>query len=131
MTRTIDRGANPFAPIAKQRNQSLTAPRRGVYEKLEDRVSAMMSDPDQAKIIDSAIAELRERLNGQVYQQHHFGYLAEIEAGLIDINIDIQRDLLGKHIGEDIIVKFDPRILQPINVTFIKETVFGWGFSFL
>ena len=122
MTRTVDRGANPFAPIAKQRNQTLTTPRKGVYEKLEDRVATMMSDVDQAAIIDKAIAELRERLNGEVYQQHHFGYLAEIEAGLIDINIDIQRDLLGKHIGEDIIVKFDPRILQPINVTFIKET---------
>lgn len=122
MTRTVDRGANPFAPIAKQRNQSLTTPRRGVYEKLEDRVATMMSDEDQAAVVNKAIAELRQRLNGEVYQQHHFGFLAEIEAGLIDINIDIQRDLLGKHIGEDIIVKFDPRILQPINVTFIKET---------
>lgn len=122
MTRTVNRGANPFAPIAKQRNQALSTPRRGVYEKLEDRVAAMMSDSDQAAIIDNAIADLRARLGGKVYQQQHFGYLAEIEAGLVDINIDIQRDLLGKHIGEDIIVKFDPRILQPINVTFIKET---------
>lgn len=122
MTRIVDRGANPFAPIAKQRNQALATPRKGVYEKLEDRVSTMMSDVDQAAIINKAIAELRERLGGKVYKQHHFGYLAELEAGLIDINIDIQRDLLGKHIGEDIIVKFDPRILQPINVTFIKET---------
>lgn len=122
MTRTVNRGANPFAPIAKQRNQALAAPRQGVYEKLEDRVAAMMSDADQAAVIDKAIADLRARLGGKVYQQQHFGYLAEIEAGLVDINIDIQRDLLGKHIGEDIIVKFDPRILQPINVTFIKET---------
>lgn len=122
MTRTVDRGANPFAPIAKQRNRTLTTPRQGAYEKLEDRVATMMDDSEQAAIINNAVAELRERLNGQVYQQHHFGYLAEIEAGLIDINIDIQRDLLGKHIGEDIVVKFDPRILQPINVTFIKET---------
>jgi len=122
MTRTVNRGANPFAPIAKQRNQALATPRKGVYEKLEDRVATMMSDADQAAIINKAIAELRQRLNNSVYQQHHFGYLAEIEAGLIDINIDIQRDLLGKHIGEDIIVKFDPRILQPVNVTFIKET---------
>jgi hypothetical protein len=122
MTRTVNRGANPFAPIAKQRNQALATPRRGVYEKLEDRVTTMMGDADQANIINTAIAELRARLGGKVYKQQHFGYLAELEAGLIDINIDIQRDLLGKHIGEDIIVKFDPRILQPINVTFIKET---------
>ena len=122
MTRTIDRGANPFAPIAKQRNQALATPRTGAYEKLEDRVDTMMSDDTQASIITKAIDELRERLGGKIYKQEHFGYLAEINAGLIDINIDIQRDLLGKHIGEDIIVKFDPRILQPINVTFIKET---------
>jgi hypothetical protein len=122
MTRTVNRGANPFAPIAKQRNQALATPRKGVYEKLDDRVDTMMSDVDQAALINKAIAGLRQRLSGSVYQQHHFGYLAEIEAGLIDINIDIQRDLLGKHIGEDIIVKFDPRILQPVNVTFIKET---------
>ena len=122
MTRTVDRGANPFAPIAKQRNQALATPRKGVYEKLEDRVATMMSDEDQSSIIDKAVAELRERLGGKTYKQEHFGYLAEVEAALIDINIDIQRDLLGKHIGEDIIVKFDPRILQPINVTFIKET---------
>lgn len=122
MTRTVDRGANPFAPIAKQRNQALATPRKGVYEKLEDRVVTMMSDAEQAAIIDNAVEQLRQRLGGKIYQQKHFGYLSEIEAGLIDINIDIQRDLLGKHIGEDIIVKFDPRILQPINVTFIKET---------
>jgi len=122
MTRTIDRGANPFAPIAKQRNQALATPRKGVYEKLEDRVVTMMSDDVQSNVINQAIAELRERLGGKTYKQEHFGYLAEIDAGLIDINIDIQRDLLGKHIGEDIIVKFDPRILQPINVTFIRET---------
>ena len=122
MTRTIDRGANPFAPIAKQRNQALATPRKGVYEKLEDRVATMMADEDQANLINKAVAELRERLGGKIYKQEHFGYLAEIEAGQVDINIDIQRDLLGKHIGEDIIVKFDPRILQPINVTYIRET---------
>jgi hypothetical protein len=122
MTRTINRGANPFAPIAKQRNQALATPRKGVYEKLEDRVATMMADEDQANLINKAVAELRERLGGKIYKQEHFGYLAEIEAGQVDINIDIQRDLLGKHIGEDIIVKFDPRILQPINVTYIRET---------
>ena len=120
--RTVNRGANPFAPIAKQRNQALSTPRKGVYEKLEDRVATMMSDSEQAAIINNAVAQLRDRLGGKIYKQEHFGYLSEIEANLIDINIDIQRDLLGKHIGEDIIVKFDPRILQPINVTFIKET---------
>lgn len=120
--RTVNRGANPFAPIAKQRNQALATPRNGVYEKLEDRVKTLLSDPLQSATIVKALDELRTRLNGQKYEQRHFGYLAEIDADLVDINIDIQRDLLGKHIGEDIIVKFDPRILQPINVTYIRET---------
>jgi len=122
MTRTIDRGANPFAPIAKQRNQALTTPINGVYERLDDRVATMMSDPTQAELVNNAIASLRERLNGETYKQEHFGYLALVEAGNIDINIDIQRDLLAGHISKDIITLFDPRILQPVNVTYIKET---------
>lgn len=120
--RTIDRGANPFAPIAKQRNQSLTTPRNGVYERLADRVTTMMSEQDARELIDSTVEQLRQRLNGKVYQQEHFGRLELISADLVDINIDIQRDLLGKHISEDIISNFDPRIMQPINVTYIKST---------
>lgn len=122
MTRTIDRGANPFAPIAKQRNQALTTPVNGVYERLDDRVATMMSDPGQAELVNAAIASLRERLDGQTYTQEHFGYLALVAAGDIDINIDIQRDLLAGHISKDIITLFDPRILQPVNVTYIRET---------
>jgi len=120
--RTIDRGNNPFAPLAKQRNQALTTPRNGVYERLEDRVATMMHDPEQAAVINDAIDQLKKRLNGEVYTQEHFGRLACVEAGKVDVNIDIQRDLLCQHIGKDIIIKFDPRILQPINVTYIKET---------
>lgn len=122
MTRTIDRGANPFAPIAKQRNQALTTPRNGVYERLEDRVSTMLSNTDVSKMINEAVDSLRERLGGQVYRQEHFGRLQLVPLNLLDINIDIQRDLIPKHIGEDIIFNFDPRIMQPVNVTFIKET---------
>jgi hypothetical protein len=82
----------------------------------------MMSDTSQAELVNNAIASLRERLNGETYTQEHFGYLALVEAGDIDINIDIQRDLLAGHISKDIITLFDPRILQPVNVTYIKET---------
>lgn len=120
--RTVNRGINPFAPIAKQKNRALTTPRNGVYERLEDRVNTMLSDQTSAELINQAIDQLRQRLDGKTYNQHHFGRLANLPANLIDINIDIQRDLLGKHIGEDIIIKFDPRIMQPINVTYIKET---------
>jgi hypothetical protein len=59
--RTVSRGVNPFAPIAKQRNRALTTPRTGVYEKLEDRVNTFMSDPDNKKIID-AVTEKWGRL---------------------------------------------------------------------
>lgn len=122
MTRTIDRGANPFAPIAKQRNQALTTPRNGVYERLEDRVTTMMGDPVVEEQINKAVDALRQRLSGQVYEQHHFGRLQLVPLSLLDINIDIQRDLLPKHIAEDIIINFDPRIMQPVNVTYIKST---------
>ena len=116
--RTVDRGVNPFAPIVKQRNQSLT-PRRGVYESLEDRVTGSFID----KIwTDNSIEVLKQRLNGQKFKQEHFGRLELVPLHLIDINVDIQRDLELKHIAENIIERFDPRIVQPVNVTFIKET---------
>lgn len=120
--RTVNRGANPFAPIAKQRNQALTTPQNGVYERLEDRVATMLSDPDVKDTVDAAVANLKERLGGQIYKQEHFGRLQLVPLNLLDINIDIQRDLMPKHIAEDIIVNFDPRILQPVNVTYIKST---------
>jgi hypothetical protein len=122
MTRIVDRGANPFAPIAKQRNQALTTPRNGVYERLEDRVATMLGNPDDKDTIDKAVASLRERLEGKVYEQHHFGRLQLVPVNLLDINIDIQRDLVPKHIADDIIFNFDPRIMQPVNVTYIKST---------
>jgi hypothetical protein len=121
-TRTIDRGANPFAPIAKQRNQALTTPRNGVYERLEDRVATMLNDPVNSKMIDQAVSSLRERLGGEVYRQEHFGRLQLVPLNLLDINVDIQRDLIPKHIADDIIFNFDPRIMQPVNVTYIKAT---------
>ena len=120
--RTVNRGANPFAPIAKQRNQALTTPRNGVYEHLEDRVNTLLSDSDVKAKIESQVDELKKRLNGEVYQQDHFGKLLLIPLHLLDINIDIQRDLVGPHIADNIIARFDPRILQPVNVTFIHET---------
>lgn len=121
-SRFVARGPNPFAPIAKQRNQALTTPRNGIYERLEDRVATMLSDPDAAAVMDQAIGILRDRLAGQLYEQQHFGRLELVPLHLLDINIDIQRDLMFRHIAEDIIARFDPRILQPVNVTFIRET---------
>lgn len=119
--RTVDRGSNPFAPMVKQQNQALT-PRRGVYEKLEDRVSATMNQYIGGQIINQAVDILKQRLDGKKFTQAHFGRLEMVPMHLIDINVDIQRDLEGTHIAKNIIVRFDPRIVQPINVTYIKST---------
>jgi hypothetical protein len=120
--RTVNRGANPFAPIAKQRNQALTTPRSGVYEKLEDRVNTYMSEPENNKIIMAAVEQLRTRLNGEIYQQDHFGRFELIEIPLEWINIDIQRDITSATNLASIIELFDPRCVQPINCTYITET---------
>lgn len=122
MTRTVNRGANPFAPIAKQRNQALTTPRNGVYEKLEDRVDTFMSDPENQRVIDAAVGRLRERLGGKIYQQDHFGRFEMISIPLEYLNIDIQRDITSAQNLASIIDLFDPRCVQPVNCTYITET---------
>ena len=122
MTRTIDRGANPFAPIAKQRNQALTTPRNGVYEQLEDRVDTFMSNVDNKKVIDEAVDRMRQRLGSKIYQQDHFGRFEMIGIPLEYINIDIQRDITSAQNLASIIDLFDPRCVQPINCTYITET---------
>ena len=90
--RTVDRGSNPFAPIVKQQNQALT-PRRGVYESLEDRVSATMDQYIGGQVINQAVDILKQRLGGKKFTQEHFGRLEMVPMNLIDINVDIQRDL--------------------------------------
>lgn len=114
--KTVSRGANPFAPIAKLKNLNLTSD--SPYEKLQDRVESLKDD----ETIEQAVESLKQRLAGKKYTQEHFGQLMLIDEDLIDINIDIQRMLENNHIATDIIELFDPRILQPINVIYIKET---------
>jgi len=116
-TRTVNRGTNPWAPLAKLKNQQLTST-GSPYESLLDRVDPLKADQE---VID-AVAKLRARMGDQVFQQHHFGELREVAASDIDINIDIQRYLEKSHISKNIIELFDPRILQPINVVYIKST---------
>jgi len=116
--RTIDRGANPFAPIVKQQNQKLT-PRRNVYQSIDARVNSTFFGKRYA---DEAVEVLKERLEGQKYRPEHFGRLELVPLDLIDINVDIQRDLEMLHIANNIICRFDPRIVQPVNVTYIKST---------
>jgi hypothetical protein len=116
--RTVDRGPNPFAPLVKQQNQRLT-PRRNVYQSIDQRVNSTFMGKTYA---DKAIEILKQRLGDQRYRPEHFGRLEMVPLDLIDINIDIQRDLEMLHIANNIICRFDPRIVQPVNVTYIKST---------
>jgi hypothetical protein len=115
--RVIKRGPNPFAPIAKLKNNQLSTV-HNKYEHLPDRANPLLSSKNVAK----AIASIKEQLGNKVYTQEHFGRLEEVDEGLVDINIDIQRFLEELHIADNIITRFDPRIMQPLNVIFIKET---------
>lgn len=115
--RTINRGPNPFAPLAKLKNQQLTST-GSPYESLMDRIEPLKKDSD----ILAAVAALKAKMGNQVFCQEHFGEVKEVSVGEIDINIDIQRFLENSHIAKDIIELFDPRILQPINVVYIKST---------
>jgi len=115
--RVIKRGPNPFAPIAKLKNKQLSST-HNKYEKLPGRAAPLLSSASVAK----AILALKEQLGSEVYTQEHFGRLEEIDESLIDINVDIQRFLEELHIADNIIARFDPRIMQPLNVIYIKET---------
>lgn len=116
-TRFINRGANPFAPMVKNRNKALTTSGKSKYDKLVDRAQAIKEDAD----IVTAIESLKARLGGK-YKQEHFGRLEWLDHELIDLNVDIQRLSETPHIAKHILTLFDPRIMQPLNVIYIKET---------
>lgn len=116
VTKTVKRYVNPYAPAAKIRNQALT--QGSPYETLNKRIQPLLSE---AKV-QTAIAALKNRMGGETFRTVHFGRLEFLDVGLIDINVDIQRFLETSHIAEHIIEHFDPRIMQPINVIYIKST---------
>lgn len=108
---------NPFAPPPKAVQTPLVST-GNIYDPLVSRAMTVANDDD----IQEAIENLRQRLKGEQYTQKHFGRLELQPAGSIDINIDIQRLLETPHIAKNIIVLFDPRIMQPLNVIHIKST---------
>jgi hypothetical protein len=113
-SRTVNRGANPFAAIVKQQNAALTpTANQNVYESLTVRGDRVYQHP----AVQKAIAELKQRLGGQTYNQSHFGELLLVPAGIVDMNIDIQRDEDPVHIAEEIIPKYDPRISMTVMCT--------------
>ncbi len=108
---------NPFVPVPKAVQTPMVST-GNIYDPLVSRALAIANEVD----IQEAIDNLRQRLQGKQYTQEHFGRLELQPASLVDINIDIQRLLEIPHIGKNIIELFDPRIMQPLNVIYIKET---------
>ena len=108
---------NPFVPVPKAVQTPMVST-GNIYDPLVSRAMAIANEAD----IQEAIHNLQQRLQGKQYTQEHFGRLELQPASLVDINIDIQRLLEIPHIGKNIIELFDPRIMQPLNVIYIKET---------
>ena len=73
---------------------------------------------DNGDDIEKGIDVLSDKLAGQKYQQKHFGRVGMIPASKVYSNIDIQRIIEQKFIGNNILPIFDPRITQPINVVY-------------
>ena len=113
--RTVNRGANPFAAMVKQQNAALTPvpTQHTVYESLQVRGDRVFADPR----IQQALADVKQRLAGQTYNQSHFGDLILAAYGNVDMNIDIQRDEDIAHIAEQILPKYDPRISMVVMCT--------------
>ena len=113
-TRTINRGANPFAAMVRQQNAALTpAVNNNVYESLTVRGDRVYQHP----AVQKAIADLKARLGGKTYDQADFGELLLVPARLMDMNIDIQREEDPLHIAEQIIPRYDPRIAMTVMCT--------------
>lgn len=77
---------------------------------------------ETSNIIEKGLEQVEERLGGEKYQEHHFGRVGMVQLGKIFSNQDIQRHIETSHIGNNILPCFDPRITNPINVIYYKET---------
>lgn len=117
-TRTVNRGANPFAALIKQQNQKLApVSPSSVYESLQVRGDRVFQHP----AVQKALADVKQRLGGATYNQSYFGELVWVRYSDMDINIDIQRDEDAMHIAENILLKYDPRIAMPVMCTRLKN----------
>lgn len=117
-SRTVNRGANPFAALAKQQNAALVpATSKNVYESLKVRGDRVFKDAR----IQKALSDVKQRLAGATYDQGHFGELVLVPFGDMDMNIDIQRDEDIVHIAETILPRFDPRIAMTVMCTRLRN----------
>ena len=83
--------------------------------KIEDLVKQTLENGSE---IETGIEKLQDRLGGVKYKPEHFGRVAMIKLSAVYSNIDIQRIIEQKFIGQNILPVFDPRITQPINVVY-------------
>jgi hypothetical protein len=115
--RTINRGANPFAPMVIQQNVNLAPTNQAnIYEPLTIRGARAHTNSH----VQQALNNLRTRLGGAKYTHKHFGELIWAKISDLDINIEIQRDEDAEH-QANILEKFDPRIIMPVMATKLKN----------
>lgn len=112
-SRTINRGANPFAPMVIQQNVNMTPQgQSNIYEPLTTRGARAHTNSH----VQQALNNLRVRLGDKKYTHKHFGELLWVKISDLDINIEIQRDEDAEH-QANIIERFDPRIAMPVMAT--------------
>ena len=90
-----------------------------VLVKLSDLANDIVEEAKITKGID----ELKKRTGGEQFEQKHFGRLGFIPISQIYINSEIQRLIEVNHIGDNILPVFDPRITEPLNVTYYPKGV--------
>lgn len=83
------------------------------FVPLRDLVEAAMESSDA---IEKGLEVVAESLGGEKYKPEHFGYVAMIPLGRVEVNLDIQRHIECTHIGTNILPRFDPRITMPISL---------------
>ena len=116
-TRTINRGANPFAPLVIQQNVNMTPQgQSNIYEPLTTRGARAHANSH----VQQALNNLRTRLGGEKYTHKHFGELLWVKLSDLDINIEIQRDEDAEH-QANVLERFDPRIAMPVMATKLKN----------
>lgn len=115
--RTINRGANPYAPMVIQQNVALSPTNsNNIYEPLVTRGARAHTNAH----VQQALNNLRVRLGGKKYTHRDFGELLWVPISELDINIEIQRDEEAEH-QANILEKFDPRIAMPVMATRLKN----------
>jgi hypothetical protein len=109
--RRINRKTNPFS-ISKLENALDKQRGKDLYEDLEARIDPTKTPPTK-KVITDALNALKQRVQG-TYKTSDFGTIEYVPFGMLDINIDNQRDVDWDHVAH-IIETFDPRAVQVVN----------------